>query len=69
MPYIVPTQPQLLFKEDKGINIPLLPIADTVLFPDISDSDSEEEEHQHDPDIEIATQIYLDLDPASTPFQ
>ena len=68
MPYSNPTQPQLLFEVDKGIKIPLLPIADTVLLPDISGSDSEEEEHQHDPDIELTPQRDLDLDPTSTSF-
>ena len=37
MPYSDTLQP-LLFEADKGIKIPLLPIADTVLLPNILDS-------------------------------
>ena len=41
MPYLDPVKPQLLFEVDKGIKNPLLPIADTYLLSNISDSDSE----------------------------
>ena len=40
MPLSVPTQPQLLFEADKGIQIPLIHIAYTVLLLDISNLDS-----------------------------
>ena len=53
MPYSDPVQLQLLFEVDKGIKTPLLPIADTDLLSNISDSDSEEEEGKHDFDIEF----------------
>ena len=68
MPYSNPVQPQLLFKEDKCIKTPLLPIADTNLLSNISDLDSEEEEDQHDSNIDLTPQIYLDLDPSYTSF-
>ena len=45
MPYSDPVQPQLLFKADKVIKTILLPIADTILLSNISDSDSKKEEH------------------------
>ena len=41
MPYSNLVQTQLLFEADKGIKTPLLPIADTNLLSNISDSDSE----------------------------
>ena len=68
MPYLDPIQPQLLFEADKGIKTLLLPIADTYLLSNISDSnsDSEEEEDQHDSDIEFTPQRDIDLNPAST---
>ena len=69
MPYTVPAQPQLLFEVNKGINIPLLPIANTVLLPNISNSDLEEEEHHHDPDIELTPQRDIYPYPTSTSFQ
>ena len=64
MPYLDPVQPQLLFEANKGIKTPLLPIANTNLLFNISDSDSKEEEDQHDFDIED-----LDRDPSSTSSQ
>ena len=69
IPYSDPVQPQLLFEADKGINIPLLPIADTILLPNISYSNSEEEEHQHDQDIELTSQSDLDPYLTSTSFK
>ena len=60
MPYSDPIQPQLLFEADKGIKTPLLPIADTNLLPNISDSDSEEEKDEHDSYIEIIPQRDID---------
>ena len=53
MPYSDPFLPQLLFEVDEGIKTPSLPITDTYLLSNISDSDSEEEEDQHDSDIEL----------------
>ena len=69
MPFTVPASPQLPFEADEAINIPSLPIADSVSIPDISDSDSEEEASQHDPDIELTPKRDLDPYPASTSFQ
>ena len=55
IPYSDSVQPQLLFEADKGIKTPLLPIGDTDLLSNISDSNSnlEEEEDQHDSNIEF----------------
>ena len=69
MPYSDLVQPQLLFKVDKGIITPLLPISATNLLSNISDSDSEEEEDQHASDIELTPQRDLDIDPTSTSLQ
>ena len=65
IPFSVPTSSQLPFKDDEGIKIPSLPIAVSVLNPDISDSDSEEESSYFDPDIDIKTQRDLDPDPTA----
>ena len=69
MPYSDPVQPQLLFKADKVIKTVLLPIADTILLSNISDSDSKEEKDQHNSYIELIPQRYLDLDLTSTSSQ
>ena len=69
MPFSIPSSSQLPFEADEGINIPSLPIAVSVLNPDISYSNSEEESSQFDIDIELTNQRDLDLDPTSTSFQ
>ena len=69
MLYPYPVQPQVLFEEDKGIKTPLLPIANTYLLSNISDSNLEEEEDQHDSTIELTPQRDIDLDPTSTSSQ
>lgn len=51
----------------KGIKSPLLPIADTDILSNISDS--EEEKDQHNSDIKPTLQRDLDPNPASTSFQ
>ena len=43
IPFTVPPSPELPFEAYEGINIHSLPIADSVLFLDISDSDSKGE--------------------------
>ena len=68
MPFSVPASSQLPFKADEGINIPSLPIADSVSIPNILDSDLEEESSQFDPNIELTTQRDLDPDATSTSF-
>ena len=55
MPFSVPTSSQLPFEANEGINIPSLPIAVSVLNPNIFYSDSEEESSQFDLDIELTT--------------
>ena len=69
MPYSDPVQPQLPFEVDEGIKTPLLPVVDTDLLSNISDSYSEEEEYQHDFDFEFTPQRDIDLDPTSTSCQ
>ena len=68
MPYWDPVQPQLLFKADKGIKTPLLPITDTYLLSNISDSnlDSDKQEDEHNFDIDFTPQRDIDIDPTST---
>ena len=68
IPFSVPATSQLPFEADEGINVLSLPIAVSVLNPDISNSYLEEELSQFDPNIELKTQRDLDPNPTSTSF-